>query len=259
MRIRTLILTLLIGLLLVPFALAQEDDAYELPALQAGDSIDASFQDNVTTHLYAFYGSAGDSLTITMVQDDLILDPFLILLDGDGAVIAYDDDSGAEILSAELTTDLEADGAYFVLATSFNFVDGTEVETADELTYTLTIDGMATPDDVDDTEIVTADFAMLALGEDAEGESTDDAPAAFFTFEGAEGDSIVISLQDADFFTILHVFNPDGERIAVDPSLVEIDLEDDGIYLILATDPFFYEAVDEGGFFEGGTFILVVE
>ncbi|MEL6527007.1 MAG: hypothetical protein AAFQ07_14980, partial [Chloroflexota bacterium] len=244
MRIRTLILTLMISLLLVPFVVAQEDTAYELPALQAGDSVDASFQDNITTHLYAFHGSAGDSVSITMTQDDPALDPFLILLDAEGAVIAYDDDSGSEVFSAALTADLDTDGAYFVLATSFNFVDGAEVETDDELIYTLTIDGMTTPADVDDADSVTAEFATLALGEATEGESTDDTPAAFFTFEGAEGDSIVISLQDADFFTVLHVFNPDGERIAVDPSLVEIDLEDDGIYLILATAPFFYEAID---------------
>src|SRR5690606_6425339 len=115
------------------------------------------------------------------------------------------------------------------------------------------------PEDVEDTEVISIEIEPLAIGDSVEGESTEDNPAVFFFLDGTEGDSLTISLEDANFFTVLHVFDPDGGRIAVDASLAQLELEEDGTYVIMATAPFFYQAIDEDGFFEGGTFVLVIE
>jgi len=252
-------LTLILLLIFVPLAQAQED-VFELPAIASGDVVTDSFEDEVTAKLYAFYGSAGDSVTITMTQNSADLDPFLVLLDSDGAVLAYDDDSGSPSLAAAIdSVRLDDDGVYFVIASSFYFVDGSEGSTDSELSYDLSISGQNTPGDVDDADTISLEVDVLSVGDSVDGESDDNAPAAIFYLDGSSGDSATISIEDADFLTLLHVFAPDGSRIAVDASLADIDLDEDGIYVIIATDNFFYEAVDSDGFFEGGVFILVIE
>lgn len=259
MRRITLIPILIFIFLFASFVHAQEN-TYELPAIADGDSVEGSFEDNVTTQLYAFYGSAGDSVSIIMTQDSPDLDPFLVLLNADGEVLAYDDDSGAiQFSSAISNVTLEDDGVYFVIATSFSFVDGTEISTNETLDYTLSVTGQTSPEDIEDTDVVSIEIEPLVIGDNAQGESTDDNPAVFFYLNASEGDSVSISLENANFFTVLHVFAPDGSRIAVDASLAQLDLEEDGTYVIMATAPFFYEAMDEDGFFEGGTFVLVIE
>lgn len=259
MRRLTLIITLIFIFAFASLVHAQED-TYELPAIAEGDIVEGSFEDNITTQLYAFYGTEGDIVSITMTQDSPDLDPFLVLLSAEGEVLAYDDDSGAvQFSSAISNVTLENDGVYFVIATSFLFVDGTEISTDETLDYTLTVTGHTNPEDVEDTDIISIEIEPLAIGDSVEGESTEDNPAVFFFLDGTEGDSLTISLEDANFFTVLHVFDPDGGRIAVDASLAQLELEEDGTYVIMATAPFFYQAIDEDGFFEGGTFVLVIE
>lgn len=252
-------LTLIIIFLFSSVIYAQED-IYELPAIADGDTIEGSFEDAVTTQLYAFYGSAGDTVSITMTQVSADLDPFLVLLNAEGAVLAYDDDSGTVSLASAIDNfSLDDDGVYFVMATSFSFVDGTEISTDDTLDYTLSISGQTSPADVDDTDVISIEIEAMAIGDSVAGESTEDNPAVFFFLNANDGDSVSISLENADFFTVLHVFAPDGSRLAVDASLAQLDLEEDGTYIIMATAPFFYEAMDDNGFFEGGTFVLVIE
>lgn len=257
---RFITIPLLIFILLSASFVYAQEDTYELPAVADGDTVEGSFEDNITTQLYAFYASAGDSISITMTQESADLDPFLVLMNAEGEVLAYDDDSGQNSLSSAINdVQLEDDGIYFVMATSFLFVDGTEISTDDTLDYTLSITGQTSPDDVEDTDIISIEIQALSIGDSIAGESTEDNPAMFFFLDGSEGDEVSISLEDADFFTVLHVFAPDGSRVMVDASLVQFELEDDGIYVILATAPFFYTAIDDNGFFEGGSFVLVIE
>jgi len=246
-------------LVFVPLIQAQETD-FDLTVIADGDEMSASFEDDITTHLYAFYGSAGDSISITMTQETDDLDPFLVLFDSEGAVLAHDDDSGSVNYSAAIeTVRLDDDGVYFVMATSVLFVDAIETDTSDELPYTLNISGQTTPEDVEDADVVSLDITALAIGNSIAGESTEDAPLALFYLEANSGDSVSISLEDADFFTLLMVFAPDGSRLAADASLAQLDLDDDGIYILIATEQFFYQAMDADSFFEGGSFVLVTE
>ncbi len=246
-------------LVFVPVVMAQETEI-DLTVIADGDEVSASFEEEVTTHLYAFYGTAGDTVSIVMTQQTDELDPFLVLFDSDGVVLAYDDDSGSVSFSAAIdNVRLDDDGVYFVMATSVLFVDAIETEAPDELPYILSISGQTTPEDVEDAAVISLDIAALSTGDSIAGESTEDAPLALFYLEASDGDSITVSLEEADFFTLLMVFAPDGSRLAADASLAQLDLEEDGIYMLIATDPFFYEAIDADGFFEGGSFVLVTE
>lgn len=258
MRRISLIFIILL-LIVVPFTQAQETN-FDLTVVADGDSVEASFADEITTHLYAFYGTAGDSVNITMTQENDELDPFLVLFDSEGAVLDYDDDSGSIDFSASLeNVILDDDGVYFVMATSVLFVDAIESDTADDLPYILSISGQTTPENVEDADVMSLDIETLSIGDSLAGESAEDAPLALFYLDANAGDSLTISLEDADFFTLLMVFAPDGSRLVADASLAELDLEEDGIYTIIATEQFFYGAMDEGSFFEGGSFILVIE
>ncbi|MEM9953742.1 MAG: PPC domain-containing protein [Chloroflexota bacterium] len=256
---RRLLIGLMLLLVVVPLVSAQED-TITFPALQNGEIVDASFEDDITTHLYAFNASAGDTVTIIMTQGDNSLDPFLVLFNSDGEVLSADDDSGETSLSASITdVTLDDDGIYFVMATSVLFVDAFEVSTDDTLDYTLTVTGQTTPDNVDDASVVTLDATVLSIGNSIAGESTVDTPLAVFYLEAEDGDSATISLEDAQFFTLLHVFAPTGERLAADASLADIEADEAGVYIIIATEQFFYESMNDDSFFEGGTFTLVIE
>lgn len=240
---------------------AESIDMDALPLLEPDTTLEARFAETVTSHLYALQASAGDLLTLSMTQEaDSELDPFLVLLDTSGAVLSVDDDSGDEFLSARIADyAIEEDGTYLLLASSLVYIDGTVSETDVEQGYTLTLAGNTPPDDSDETLALQAQ--ALTYGDSVEGSSEAQAPAAFYVFEGAAGDVISAMVESSEFATVLHLFAPTGERLAVDPSAISgLELDDDGRYLLLATDPFFYEAplLDEG-FFTGGRFTLSLE
>ncbi|MGJ3237338.1 MAG: PPC domain-containing protein [Anaerolineae bacterium] len=257
---RVLIL-LLIACFTVSAVYAQDEaPTVEWTAVGTDALIEAAFEEEVTAHLYAFHASEGDTLQITMTQLDDALDPFLVLFDNAGAVLAYDDDSGELPFSAQLdAVEIAEDGVYFVMATSVLFVDAIETATDDALAYQIQINGQTTPESVEDPSVITFDVQPLTIGEQVSGESTIEAPLALFFLNAEAGDNVTISLEDADFFTLLHVFAPDGSRLVADASLAELELDESGFYLIVATEQFFYESMDTDSFFEGGTFTLVIE
>ncbi|MDQ7027950.1 MAG: PPC domain-containing protein [Anaerolineae bacterium] len=252
-----IILILIIVLGLVGIVHAQDNEILDmLPIFESNDSINDTFDAEINTHLYAFYASAGDSVTIGMTQDSDDLDPFLVLLDISGAVLAMDDDSGSVFLAAEITDfEIPADNTYLILATSLSFLEGTD-SASDELRYTVSVTGNVAPSDIDTNE-VTLEAIGLDYGLVVEGESADTTPATFFVFEGTQGDIVNVLVESDEFPTIIHVFSPAGDRLAVDPSAItSLELPDDGLYLILATDVFFYEAMQEDSYFLGGAFTL---
>jgi hypothetical protein len=229
-----------------------------LTLLESGDSGSAAFNDEINTHLYAFHATAGDVVSIVMTQTSEDLDPLLVLLDANGAVLASDDDSGSVQLAAAITDfEIPDDGTYLILATSTVFLEGTD-SPSDELEYTLSLVGNTTPDDFVATEVELG-ATELEYGNIVESESSDDAPAAFFVFEGAAGDIVAVQVESDTFPTVLYVFDPSGARLAVDPSAITgLELTEDGTYLILAADVFFYEAAELDTFFEGGVFVLAL-
>jgi len=137
------------------------------------------------------------------------------------------------------------------------FLEGSD-DTMDNLDYTLSVTGNTMPDgfDSDTVELVVT---PLNYGVQVQGESSDDAQVALFAFEGAAGDVVDVWVDSQEFPTVLYVFDPQGARLAVDPSAITgLALPEDGTYLILATDVFFYEAMQTDTFYVGGAFTLAL-
>jgi hypothetical protein len=81
-----------------------------------------------------------------------------------------------------------------------------------------------------------------------------------FVFEGTAGDIVTVLVESDEFPTIIHLFDPTGARLAVDPSAItSLELTEDGVYLILATDVFFYDVLEDNGFYSGGVFVLSLD
>ncbi|MFW5690942.1 MAG: hypothetical protein ACOCXZ_00460 [Chloroflexota bacterium] len=260
-----LMLVLLLALMFAGPAAAQdnEDNDIYLPLLlENGDVVLGNFLDSVNAHLYGFYASAGDTVSISMVQqpEDSLLDPYLILISADGRVIDTDDDGGPVFYSALMdNVTLPEDGLYLVLATDrlglrFNYEDAfSEMDVSEiELTYELTIAGINTPDDVDALEI---DAVPLSFGEVVEFEINQTRAVGFAVFEGLEGDVISLTTLDQgdDLDTIVNLFEPEGLRLAINDDgedlglysqITDAELPEDGLYLVMVTVYGFQDSYD---------------
>jgi len=260
------LLSTLIALLFISsIALAQEDEtSLILPILENGETFVEFLSNDVQSRLYAFNGTAGNVVTISMTQITQALDPFLVLLGPAGEVVASDDDSGELPLSSliDSVTLLET-GTYFVMASSFEFIDDIlEFEgESTELEFELSISGFKPSVEDDDSFLYFA--GDLFPGIPTEGSSTAEKPVFYFVFEGQAGQSVNISMNSDDFDTILHVFAPGGARIAVNDdfdgthsAIENLILPENGLYLVFATDVFFYNVGDEDTIldFFGGDF-----
>lgn len=257
----------ILALLLVMAGSVQAQDSDEdsgMGELFSGDRETDEFLGDVAARLYTFIASAGDVVTITMIQADRsTLDPYLVLMDEFGAVLSMDDDSYAPVnLAAQIIDyEIEDDGRYFVLATGYSFLhQQPELDTGDSagidlipLEYSIELTGAVTPD---------ADFgdpneAMFPAenGETLLVEITPEFPVFFATIEAAAGDVIAASALSDDLDTLLMIFGPEGERMIVNDdigggnfsSAVEgLEIERDGTYIVMVTVYDFIDAFSPG-------------
>jgi len=252
--------------------------------LESGKASSDEFTSNATAYLYGFLGSKGDTVTISMVQkQDSTLDPFLVLLGPRGEMLASDDDSGTDVFGSALISSkkLPDDGVYLVIASTFAHINELLVETGQETeeptdqTFDLTVTGNTTPADTSSALIYTKD---MVKGDSLDGESTLASPVGYYTYEGKAGETISITAKSitaddgSEIDSILHVFDPDGNRIAVndtDPQdttsaynagIHDLTLPKDGTYLIFATDVFFFNAgnKDAAVAFTGGKYTISI-
>jgi hypothetical protein len=210
----------------------------------------------------------GDVVTVSMTQAETgSLDPFIVITGPSGQVVASDDDSGTDLSLSSLISGavLPEDGSYFLLATSFVYINNVLVERGEETddqesgeTYTLTISGNTAPTGVEgfDPELISFFGTQLNVGESANGESTGEFPVGYYVFAGTEGQTVSLTAEGVDGFdTVLHVFSPAGERIAINDdeevgvtlnsAIPDLELPYDGLYLVWATNVFFYNAGDK--------------
>src|SRR5262249_44847726 len=145
---------------------------------------------------------------------------------------------------------LPDDGVYLVMATTFAHIDeilvesGQETEEPTDQTFDITVTGNTDPATTDNALIYTTDIKQ---GDTLDGDSTLEDPVGYYTYEGKAGDTITITTDpQADskgdsVDTALHVFDPDGNRIAAndddsDASTIgasgihDLKLTEDGTY-----------------------------
>jgi hypothetical protein len=267
-------LALLVMMFSVFGSTVAQDDAlfWDIPVLLDDDFVTGVFEDNVTARLYGFSANEGDRINISMTQITDGLDPYLVLLGDRGQVLIDDNDSGdIELASHIRDFVIPASESYFILATDFNYRDNIFVEagqvTAPEepLEYTLQIDGIQA------TDVVTLYRGTLEYGVESRGGSSPRLPVFYYGFAGTTGQSVDITMQSQEFDAALHVFAPNGDRIAINDDEIpnvsptqpnaairNLELPADGLYLVFATDVFFYNAgkADQSAAFVGGRFII---
>jgi hypothetical protein len=280
-----MVLALLLSLTLA-FAVNAQDEEEDLsqlvfPVLTDGEPLSDVFEGTVTARVYAFNGSEGDEVTITMTQaEDSLLDPYLVLLGSAGEVLAYDDDSGEVGLSSAITEfELPADGTYYLLATAFNELRSTmyteEDPIEEPLEYEILVTGSNIPDGVDAEEL-QFDGLLLELEDGvAEGVLTiqPETPVAYLGFLAEEGQTITITTapaEDSDQALtdpLLYVFDARGSRLAVVDDVpesdnflfpaVEFEAPYTGVYLLFVTVYGFQFTVDDPSFEGGDVFVNV--
>jgi hypothetical protein len=224
------------------------------PRLTADETITGTFNGDVSAQLYSFNARKGDFFSVEMTATDDTLDAFLILLDATGTVIAVNDDRDANTLNAALVdVEIPITGGYLLLATTFESLDEfLKFAPPAPLTYTLTASGFTDEGEAPPPLEATA----LTFGEPIEVESTAMRPVAYFTFDAIRGDVVdIIARRIAGIDPVLHVFGPDGARLAfdddddtsrtftVDAAVYSLEIPADGRYLVLASDTFFYNAL----------------
>lgn len=219
--------------------------------------------------LYTFQGVLGQQLNITMRSEDF--DAFLIVLDSQGNVVAVNDDhNNPEMLyslDAALTVTLPQTGLYFLLASSFHYIDTILSDgSIDNLNYHILMttlqDGEATSTILPQNSLARA----LQSGDFLRKEHHTGKSVSYFSFDAAVGDTVKLRLHSEDFDTLLQLYAPSGQRVAVSDdavgqgtnSSIRYMIPVAGRYLVLASDVFFYNQGRKNALLkqQGGEFFL---
>jgi hypothetical protein len=276
MRTRKAILLAVLALLLLSLASsvgAQDSDAYLLPILADGESVEGAFLTMNDAHLYAFQGTAGDLVTITMQQTDRdsFLDPYLALLGQAGQVYAVNDDSADDndpvFASAIVDFALPETGSYFIVATTLGGSSGFGSDDTEggPFGYELSASGFTLPEGADPESFLYSG-SSVEIGQSNTLYSNATEPVYFVDFIGEVGQVIdVKTTTDTVTDTILWLFAPNGIRIAINDDsngtaaeLLGVELPEDGKYFMFATGYGFLNAAD-GSYSQDGNFGISVE
>ena len=254
---RLVAVALIVVLLGVVWIASAQDDTIEINPVENGETVTGTFDDRIDGQLHFFFGSRNDSVTVFMsqIEETSLLDPYLVLLDVEGRVLAADNDGGETPYFSALIEDytLPADGLYIILAThaqglrlSLNDVLGNEAATGFD--YELTVSGITTPEDDD----ALTDFEPAILTDSITVEIDAAQAVAFALVEGEADETLTLGTESADGVdTILSLFDPAGARVAINDdrdgaltSAIQTTLDTDGIYLVLVTGYGFEETTD---------------
>ena len=168
--------------------------AFEPEEISYPIEVEGELDEDEVLHLYSFEGTMGDILRISLDSEDF--DPLVVLAEANNlsAPVVRDDDSGEDLNSLIVPYVVPVTGTYYLTAISYRSDDGGD--------YTLGIEQL--------------EAEPLAYGESADVSlSREEQPAAIFSFEAAEGDTIDIIVESAtELDTTLTLLGPDGSQVA---------------------------------------------
>lgn len=167
-------------LLALPIAVFGQAQWAEGGSIELGQTINGQLTADDQAVGYTFVAEAGTTVTITLRSNDF--DAYLSLRDENGLEIAFDDDGAGNLNSRIGPFTFETAGAYTIVATSFG--------------YRLEHSGGTGRFELSVTE---AQSQIIEYGQTVEGEVTADEPEMVFSFAGAEGDEVVITMTPLDF------------------------------------------------------------
>lgn len=223
-----------------------DSETFTLPVLVEGEATEFSLEGSNGAILLTFNASEGDVVSIQM-NSTSDLDPYLVLLNSDGSVLANDDDSGEEGFDSLIEdVELPADGTYFVLATSFftrtsAFSDESEGEGQ---TFEILVEGINPPADIPEGSF-TYTSVTVEPGDSGEIVFDGEETGILVSFTGEEGQNVVLDAVPGDGMVdpLLMLFDVTGLRVGVDDdggdeplaSHLEGELPADGLYVGLLT------------------------
>lgn len=250
---------------------AQPDNQnVQITFLTPGEVEQGELGKNISATLFGFDGSQGDVVTITMTQITDGFDPYLVLLGPRGEVVAHDDDSGRTSLSAEISNiTLPTNGSYLIVASTYFAVDHASDDPSLKAARQFDIEvtgAHAAVNDPDYSETRAQLYSGdLTVGTSTDGYSNADEPVYYYFLEASASQNLDIVVTQADFDTLLMIFDHKGDRIGLnddDPNggltsaLRDFHVPEDGYYLVMITALGYYELDST---YTGGNFSLSVE
>ncbi|MBN2472360.1 MAG: PPC domain-containing protein, partial [Anaerolineae bacterium] len=215
-------------------------------ALSYGDSISGSVSGSAYAENWSFAGSAGDVVTITMVADSGDLDPYLYLLNARGAELTSNDDAADASIgtfNAQIASfTLPESGQYTIKATRFGDEFGSSSGT-----YTLTLAAAGTSSAPLKGQ---PGGGTMTYGDTVTGTITQAAFQQDWTFTGAQGDAVTITMvagTGSDLDSYISLLGPNGMELtsnddasdmsvgALNSQIAAFVLPADGTYTIRAT------------------------
>lgn len=229
-----------LGLALILLAVGTICPAQAAPAPQGASPLDFDraatgvLDDQTFRQLYTFIGQADEVVAISLSQTSGDLDPYLLLTDERGNILARSDDDGPGSDASIAFKHLPSDGRYFVIATRFGQEHGS---TSGEYRLLLEHVGVGGTQD-----------AVLQYGDSVLGGITPEEPLVFYFLRAQRGDVINITVRriSGNLDPRVDLATADGLVLASndDDPLAEGTLDaairgyttlESGVYLIVAT------------------------
>ncbi len=217
-------------------------------AIQPGQTLAGELAGDILAAAYTFTGTAGQSVTITLLSEDF--DSYLVLKDAAGTDLVSDDDSAGNLNARIGNFALPADGTYTIIATSYNNA------TPGNFTLTLEVAGaaitpiQATPTftptpaiGVIVTPVVSGGETPITPGQAVTGLLAANSTGATFIFDGRAGEQVTILLESGAFDAYLTLQDATGNILATDDDsagnlnarIRDFALPADGTYTIIAS------------------------
>jgi hypothetical protein len=202
--------------------------------LDFGETVNGKLDDQAFRQTYTFTGQANEVIAVSMTRLTGDLDPYLLLTDEQGSILASSDDDGPSTDAQIKFKPLPEDGRYFVIATRFGQELGST--SGEYALYLERVGGGVT------------EHTVLQYGDSVIGRITRDEPLIFYFLRAQRGDVINVTMRRTsgsldphlDLATadgIVLVSNDDDPRAegTLDAGIASYTVLDSGIYVIVAT------------------------
>ncbi len=202
--------------------------------LVVGEPQTGTIDNDTFRQIYAFTGQVNEVVAIRMTAASGDLDPYLMLTDDRGAILALSDDDGPGTDALIDFKRIPADGRYFVVATRYGQEHGST--TGD---YTLVLERIGSNASAN---------AVLRYGDRVLGRITADDPLVFYFVRAQRGDVITVTMRRTSGNLDPHldlatsdgvvIFSNDDDANAegtLDAGINRYTILETGTYLIVAT------------------------
>lgn len=220
--------------------------------LNFGDSSEGEISAEQYRVLYLFDGQGGQVISLTMTRTDGNLDPYLVLVDSNGVVLASSDDDGTTRNAQIASYRLSSNGTYTVIATRFGHEHGSTIGN-----YRLELQSLGRVTTSDTSNIIPYGAAVPGELDNAKSED-------IYIFQAQRGDVIHIYMRrtSGNLDPLLDLYldplgqplrSEDDDGSTQNAAITNYLIPQDGTYYIRAT------RYGRSGGSSSGTYLLSLE